>query len=174
MNWGKGSWGRGPAGERGSQGSAGRRGLSVQGRGGPQLSGQLRGWYSFQCCPLVLGLCPLVLVRGESPRTEVCQGAPLWQILGRVFCTRARMQSQRWILQRSPRSAQPGGVLLLPKSRPEGPKGPSAAVHMQICRGAQTAAAAAPRIKKFSIYRWDPDKPGDKPRMQTYEVDLNK
>uniref|UniRef100_A0A8B9ERY9 Succinate dehydrogenase [ubiquinone] iron-sulfur subunit, mitochondrial n=3 Tax=Anatidae TaxID=8830 RepID=A0A8B9ERY9_ANSCY len=43
-----------------------------------------------------------------------------------------------------------------------------------ICRGAQTAAAAAPRVKKFSIYRWDPDKPGDKPRMQTYEVDLNK
>ncbi|XP_010178458.1 PREDICTED: succinate dehydrogenase [ubiquinone] iron-sulfur subunit, mitochondrial [Mesitornis unicolor] len=45
---------------------------------------------------------------------------------------------------------------------------------MQMCRGAQTAAAAAPRIKKFAIYRWDPDKPGDKPRMQTYEVDLNK
>ncbi|KAG8430960.1 hypothetical protein GDO86_019647, partial [Hymenochirus boettgeri] len=49
----------------------------------------------------------------------------------------------------------------------------------QIFRGAQTAAAAAPatqaaaRIKKFAIYRWDPDKPGDKPRMQTYEVDLN-
>uniref|UniRef100_A0A8B9HZ22 Succinate dehydrogenase [ubiquinone] iron-sulfur subunit, mitochondrial n=2 Tax=Anseriformes TaxID=8826 RepID=A0A8B9HZ22_9AVES len=43
-----------------------------------------------------------------------------------------------------------------------------------ICRGAQTAAAASPRVKKFSIYRWDPDKPGDKPRMQTYEVDLNK
>ncbi|XP_015738079.1 succinate dehydrogenase [ubiquinone] iron-sulfur subunit, mitochondrial [Coturnix japonica] len=43
-----------------------------------------------------------------------------------------------------------------------------------ICRGAQTAAAATSRIKKFSIYRWDPDKPGDKPRMQTYEVDLNK
>jgi hypothetical protein len=44
----------------------------------------------------------------------------------------------------------------------------------QACRGAQTAAAAAPRIKKFAIYRWDPDKTGDKPRMQTYEVDLNK
>nr|XP_009503252.1 PREDICTED: succinate dehydrogenase [ubiquinone] iron-sulfur subunit, mitochondrial [Phalacrocorax carbo] len=43
-----------------------------------------------------------------------------------------------------------------------------------MCRGAQTAAAVAPRIKKFAIYRWDPDKPGDKPRMQTYEVDLNK
>ncbi|XP_005061638.1 PREDICTED: succinate dehydrogenase [ubiquinone] iron-sulfur subunit, mitochondrial [Ficedula albicollis] len=44
---------------------------------------------------------------------------------------------------------------------------------IQVLRGAQTAAAA-PRLKKFAIYRWDPDKPGDKPRMQTYEVDLNK
>uniref|UniRef100_A0A673TG56 Succinate dehydrogenase [ubiquinone] iron-sulfur subunit, mitochondrial n=1 Tax=Suricata suricatta TaxID=37032 RepID=A0A673TG56_SURSU len=42
------------------------------------------------------------------------------------------------------------------------------------CRGAQTAATTAPRIKKFAIYRWDPDKTGDKPRMQTYEIDLNK
>lgn len=47
-------------------------------------------------------------------------------------------------------------------------------LQFQACRGAQTAAAAAPRIKKFAIYRWDPDKTGDKPRMQTYEVDLNK
>lgn len=31
----------------------------------------------------------------------------------------------------------------------------------------------APKIKQFSVYRWDPDRPGDKPRMQTYEVDLN-
>uniref|UniRef100_A0A8C5TDS5 Succinate dehydrogenase [ubiquinone] iron-sulfur subunit, mitochondrial n=1 Tax=Malurus cyaneus samueli TaxID=2593467 RepID=A0A8C5TDS5_9PASS len=44
---------------------------------------------------------------------------------------------------------------------------------IQVLRGAQTAAAA-PRMKKFAIYRWDPDKAGDKPRMQTYEVDLNK
>merc|ERR1711962_820317 len=42
-----------------------------------------------------------------------------------------------------------------------------------------TAAAAAPepeqekRLKKFSVYRWDPEKAGDKPHMQTYEVDLN-
>ncbi|NXD71110.1 SDHB dehydrogenase, partial [Eolophus roseicapillus] len=48
------------------------------------------------------------------------------------------------------------------------------ALWIQVCRGAQTAAAASPRLKKFAIYRWDPDKPGDKPRMQTYEVDLNK
>ncbi|XP_029801758.1 succinate dehydrogenase [ubiquinone] iron-sulfur subunit, mitochondrial [Suricata suricatta] len=45
---------------------------------------------------------------------------------------------------------------------------------LQACRGAQTAATTAPRIKKFAIYRWDPDKTGDKPRMQTYEIDLNK
>lgn len=44
-----------------------------------------------------------------------------------------------------------------------------------MVRHAQTAAAPAsePRIKKFQVYRWDPDKSGDKPRMQTYEIDLN-
>lgn len=42
-------------------------------------------------------------------------------------------------------------------------------------RYAQTTAALAPepRVKKFQIYRWDPDKAGDVPRMQTYEIDLN-
>lgn len=46
---------------------------------------------------------------------------------------------------------------------------------MQMVRYAQTAAAPAPepRIKKFQIYRWDPDTAGDKPRMQTYDIDLN-
>lgn len=46
---------------------------------------------------------------------------------------------------------------------------------MQMVRYAQTAAAIAPepRIKKFQIYRWDPDTAGDKPRMQTYDIDLN-
>lgn len=29
------------------------------------------------------------------------------------------------------------------------------------------------KIKKFSIYRWDPEKAGEKPYRQTYEVDLN-
>lgn len=40
---------------------------------------------------------------------------------------------------------------------------------------AATAAQPVPekRLKKFSIYRWDPEKQGDKPHMQTYEVDLN-
>ncbi|AWP09291.1 Succinate dehydrogenase isoform 2 [Scophthalmus maximus] len=46
---------------------------------------------------------------------------------------------------------------------------------MAVTRYVQTAAAPAtePRIKKFQIYRWDPDTSGDKPRMQTYEIDLN-
>eukprot|EP00057_Strongylocentrotus_purpuratus_P034120 XP_794003.1 PREDICTED: succinate dehydrogenase [ubiquinone] iron-sulfur subunit, mitochondrial [Strongylocentrotus purpuratus] len=45
----------------------------------------------------------------------------------------------------------------------------------QAIRLAQTAAADRPaeKLKTFSIYRWDPDKEGDKPRMQTYDVDLN-
>ncbi|XP_020560046.1 succinate dehydrogenase [ubiquinone] iron-sulfur subunit, mitochondrial isoform X1 [Oryzias latipes] len=45
----------------------------------------------------------------------------------------------------------------------------------QMVRSTQTVAAAAPepRMKAFQVYRWDPDRPGDKPRMQTYEVDLN-
>lgn len=52
-----------------------------------------------------------------------------------------------------------------------------ALVQLYQTRLAQTAAAAAPhvspRMKKFQIYRWDPDKVGDKPRVETYEVDLN-
>ncbi|KAA0184950.1 hypothetical protein HAZT_HAZT001101 [Hyalella azteca] len=46
-----------------------------------------------------------------------------------------------------------------------------------MCRvmSASAAAEAVPekRIKSISVYRWNPETPGDKPRMQTYEVDLN-
>merc|ERR1712136_385549 len=44
-------------------------------------------------------------------------------------------------------------------------------------RGTAAAAAASEkpaRSKKFTIYRWNPEKPGDKPRMQEYDDDLNK
>jgi succinate dehydrogenase (ubiquinone) iron-sulfur subunit len=30
-----------------------------------------------------------------------------------------------------------------------------------------------PLIKTFEIYRWDPENPAEKPRLQTYKVDLN-
>jgi succinate dehydrogenase (ubiquinone) iron-sulfur subunit len=32
----------------------------------------------------------------------------------------------------------------------------------------------APKVKKFQVYRWNPDTPSEKPKMQTYELDLNK
>merc|ERR1712115_512658 len=49
-------------------------------------------------------------------------------------------------------------------------------------RGAAQAAAAqekgawglrSEKQKTFAIYRWDPEKPGAKPRMEEYKVDLN-
>lgn len=46
----------------------------------------------------------------------------------------------------------------------------------QACvRYGATAAVqqTQPRYKDFSVYRWNPDEPGDKPHMQTYKVDLN-
>ncbi|KAL1902852.1 succinate dehydrogenase complex, subunit B [Sporothrix stenoceras] len=33
---------------------------------------------------------------------------------------------------------------------------------------------AAPKLKKFQIYRWSPDTPSEKPRMDTFTLDLNK
>lgn len=42
-------------------------------------------------------------------------------------------------------------------------------------RGLHTSSnqSAAARLKTFSVYRWNPDKPDEKPRMQDYKVDLN-
>ena len=42
-------------------------------------------------------------------------------------------------------------------------------------RGLRTSASqnAEARLKTFSIYRWNPDKPDEKPYMQDYKVDLN-
>ncbi|KAM6434978.1 succinate dehydrogenase [ubiquinone] iron-sulfur subunit, mitochondrial [Liasis olivaceus] len=51
---------------------------------------------------------------------------------------------------------------------------------LQVRRRAHAGVAAAPateasaRVKRFAVYRWSPDNPGEKPRMQTYEIDLNK
>lgn len=35
-------------------------------------------------------------------------------------------------------------------------------------------ASEKSRMKSFQIYRWNPDTPTEKPRMQTYTLDLNK
>jgi len=37
-----------------------------------------------------------------------------------------------------------------------------------------TAASEPAKLKTFQIYRWNPDTPTDKPRMQSYTIDLNK
>lgn len=38
----------------------------------------------------------------------------------------------------------------------------------------EPAPSKAPRTKTFHVYRWNPDRPEEKPRMQTYTLDLNK
>lgn len=42
-------------------------------------------------------------------------------------------------------------------------------------RSLHTSASqnAAARLKTFAVYRWNPDKPDEKPHMQEYKVDLN-
>jgi len=50
-------------------------------------------------------------------------------------------------------------------------------------RSASTAAAKteekgawglrSEKKKTFAIYRWDPEQPGSKPKMENYEIDLN-
>lgn len=47
--------------------------------------------------------------------------------------------------------------------------------HFQI-RALHTAPVqnAEARVKTFSVYRWNPDKPDEKPYMQKYKIDLNK
>jgi succinate dehydrogenase (ubiquinone) iron-sulfur subunit len=56
------------------------------------------------------------------------------------------------------------------------PQRAASLVLQQVRQNATAAAAtaAAPNIKKFKIYRWNPDAPGDKPHMQEYDVDLNR
>jgi len=38
----------------------------------------------------------------------------------------------------------------------------------------QAADSEKPNLKTFQIYRWNPDQPTEKPRMQSYSLDLNK
>jgi succinate dehydrogenase (ubiquinone) iron-sulfur subunit len=38
----------------------------------------------------------------------------------------------------------------------------------------EPAPSSQAKIKSFHVYRWDPDHPTEKPRMQTYTLDLNK
>lgn len=39
---------------------------------------------------------------------------------------------------------------------------------------AATPADETAKVKTFQVYRWNPDQPSEKPRMQSYTLDLNK
>jgi hypothetical protein len=56
----------------------------------------------------------------------------------------------------------------LPARRPNS----STPVIRSAARTTPAIAAAGPRLKQFKIYRWDPDA-STKPRMETFDVDLN-
>ncbi|KAF9367647.1 succinate dehydrogenase complex, subunit B, partial [Podila verticillata] len=45
-------------------------------------------------------------------------------------------------------------------------------VPVAIARSFATEAPAT-KTKTFQIYRWNPDKPAEKPKLQSYEVDMN-
>ncbi len=43
-----------------------------------------------------------------------------------------------------------------------------------VAQESQTASGEKAKLKTFQIYRWNPDQPTEKPRMQSYTLDLNK
>ncbi|KAG0012311.1 succinate dehydrogenase complex, subunit B, partial [Podila clonocystis] len=45
-------------------------------------------------------------------------------------------------------------------------------VPVAIARSFATESPAT-KTKTFQIYRWNPDKPAEKPKLQSYEVDMN-
>ena len=38
----------------------------------------------------------------------------------------------------------------------------------------EASSTPSPKTKTFHIYRWNPDEPSSKPKMQTFSLDLNK
>ncbi|CAK7223466.1 succinate dehydrogenase complex, subunit B [Sporothrix curviconia] len=51
---------------------------------------------------------------------------------------------------------------------------PSQCVRRSMATTTDLPAEQAPRNKTFKIYRWSPDTPSEKPRMDTFTLDLNK
>jgi len=43
----------------------------------------------------------------------------------------------------------------------------------QLATAVDPPSKKAPVMKTFSIYRWNPDQPAEKPKLQTYEIDLS-
>ena len=51
---------------------------------------------------------------------------------------------------------------------------PVGTVFRSIASASEPPKEQAPNLKSFQIYRWNPDTPSEKPKMQTYTLDLNK
>lgn len=51
---------------------------------------------------------------------------------------------------------------------------PSMAFSRRSMASVSEAEEAKPNMKTFQIYRWNPDTPTEKPRLQSYTIDLNK
>ncbi|CCV00173.1 unnamed protein product [Malassezia sympodialis ATCC 42132] len=60
-------------------------------------------------------------------------------------------------------------------SRAAAPRSVTAAFSTSAVKAMATPATERPpKMKSFKIYRWDPENPTEKPKMQTYNIDLNK
>lgn len=51
---------------------------------------------------------------------------------------------------------------------------PSAAFTRSMASVGEAPQEVAPKMKTFQVYRWNPDSPTEKPKMQSYTIDLNK
>lgn len=51
---------------------------------------------------------------------------------------------------------------------------PGVAFTRSMASVSEAPAEPQPKLKSFQVYRWNPDSPSEKPRMQTYTLDLNK
>lgn len=51
---------------------------------------------------------------------------------------------------------------------------PSAIFSRSMASVSEPAEEKKPNLKTFQIYRWNPDTPTEKPKLQSYTIDLNK
>lgn len=83
----------------------------------------------------------------------------------RLFAAARRPAFNSRIISRSMATVNPDS----PIASTQPPTPPSKTSTIQ-----EPAKDANAKIKSFHIYRWNPDEPSQKPRMQTYTLDLNK
>lgn len=51
---------------------------------------------------------------------------------------------------------------------------PATVLSRSMASVSEPAAEKTPKLKTFQIYRWNPDTPTEKPKLQSYTIDLNK